>query len=143
MNRIDEQHGPHQRPVRRVEHGFGHINLLSAGALQRSHTQSSQDAGQNEEDAHRSHYPHQIVHPRAKTKDAQIFLPIEHGTYRIDVSIFAYLGFVRTLFHHVANIEDECQNVDDRIEQWHEETEASVQWIQVEFGASEMIEKDL
>ena len=126
MNRIDEQHGPHQRPMGRVEHRFGRINLLSAGALQRSNTQSSQDAGQNEIDAHRSHHPHQIVHPRAKTKDSQILL-----------------GFVRTFFDHIANIEDECHHIDDRVEEWHEEAEACMQWIQVEFRTSEMIEKNL
>ena len=126
MNRIDEQHGPYQRPTGRVEHRFGRIDLLPAGALQRSNTQSSQDAGQNEKDAHRSHHPHQIVHPRAKTEDTQILL-----------------GFVRTFFDHVANIEDECDYKDDRVEQRHEEAEASVQWIQVEFRTSKMIEKNL
>jgi hypothetical protein len=143
MNRIDEQHGPHQRPTGRIEHGPLHFNRLSIGRFPSEDTQGSQDAGENEKDAHRSHYPHQIVHPRAKTEDAQIFLRMRHVIYHIDGSIFSYLGFVRTFFHHVANIEDECHHIDDRIEQGHKETEASVQWIQEEFRASEMIEKDL
>ena len=126
MNRIDEQHGPYQRPMGRVEHGPLHFNGLSIGRFPSEDTQGSQDAGQNEKDAHRSHYPHQIVHPRAKTEDTQILL-----------------GFVRTFFDHVANIEDECHHIDDRIEQWHEEAEAGVKWIQEEFRTSEMIEKDL